>query len=616
MSFLSADRSIGVGRFSRDGRRLREEIAFLEGDEFSAEILADLSAEAERLGTGAETVLLAQGLIDEREFYRRLADHLGLSFFEKGHALAIPVHWREALASGHARLADGSVLIAPRGLALVTFIQNVSAQIHAERLVIAAPRDFESCVIDMCGREMADAASHGLAEKRPDLCARDGFGDLQKTVSAVVLAIVAGGLAGLDSIWMLFFLILGFLMFLAVVLRLSAVIRSFFWTASTQGIEDASTPSYSILVALYHEAHMVPQLIAALRAIDYPAAKCEFIFLLEKDDGATHAALEAAGLSAQFRTLVVPSGWPRTKPRALNFGLSVARGELIVIYDAEDRPEPDQLRKAARIFSAESADLACLQASLVIDNCAQSWLSRLFALDYAGQFDVVLRGFSRMGLPFPLGGTSNHFRAKALRDIGGWDAWNVTEDADLGLRLARFGYRTRMLDSATFEEAPAYFGAWFPQRRRWMKGWMQTLLTHTRHPLRLFRELGPLQGAHVLALLLSHTFGPLVGIWFTVYVLHDAWMGDLLDWQENLLQMAAPFFWASLASIGLLSIVIPTFIGAARRRLWLCLPWLILRPFHWLCLSAAALSAIYELCRRPFHWAKTPHGIRANGGQD
>ena len=613
---MSADHSIGIRRFSRDGRKLRDEIAFLEGDEFPAELLADLSAEAERLGTSAEAVLLARGLIDERGFYRRLAGHLGVPFFEKSHAFAMPIHWREALASGHARLADGSVLIAPRGLALVTILQNISAQIHAERMMIAAPRDFESCVIEICGREMADAASYELAEKRPDLCARDGLGDVQKTVLALVLAILAVGLAGEDLVWTLFFLILGCLMFLAVVLRLSAVICSFFWTASTAGREDGAMPTYSILVALYREAHMVPQLISALRAIDYPAAKCEFIFLLEQDDDETRAALEAACLPASFRTLVVPLGWPRTKPRALNFGLSVARGELIVIYDAEDRPEPDQLRKAARIFSAGSADLACLQASLVIDNCAQSWLTRLFALDYAGQFDVVMRGFSKMGLPFPLGGTSNHFRAKALRDIGGWDAWNVTEDADLGLRLARFGYRTRMLDSATFEEAPAYFGAWFPQRRRWMKGWLHTLLTHTRYPMRLFRELGPVRGAHVLALLLSHTFGPLAGIWFTAYVLHDAWMGDLLEWQENLLQMAAPFFWASLASIGLLSIVIPTFIGAARRGLWLCLPWLILRPLHWLCLSAAALSAIYELCRHPFYWAKTPHGISTNGGQD
>jgi hypothetical protein len=198
MSFLSADHSIGIRRFSRDGRKLRDEIAFLEGDEFPAELLADLSAEAERLGTSAEAVLLARGLIDERGFYRRLAGHLGVPFFEKSHPFAMPIHWREALASGHARLADGSVLIAPRGLALVTILQNVSAQIHAERMMIAAPRDFESCVIEICGREMADAASYELAEKRPDLCARDGLGGLQKTVLALVLAVLAVGLAGED----------------------------------------------------------------------------------------------------------------------------------------------------------------------------------------------------------------------------------------------------------------------------------------------------------------------------------------------------------------------------------------------------------------------------------
>jgi cellulose synthase/poly-beta-1,6-N-acetylglucosamine synthase-like glycosyltransferase len=113
-----------------------------------------------------------------------------------------------------------------------------------------------------------------------------------------------------------------------------------------------------------------------------------------------------------------------------------------------------------------------VQARLCIDT-RTSWLARYFTAEYAGQFDVVLPKLAALGLPLPLGGSSNHFRTVTLREVGGWDPHNVTEDADLGMRLARFGYRSGVVASSTYEEAPADIGRWLGQRTRWFKGWMR-----------------------------------------------------------------------------------------------------------------------------------------------
>jgi cellulose synthase/poly-beta-1,6-N-acetylglucosamine synthase-like glycosyltransferase len=279
-----------------------------------------------------------------------------------------------------------------------------------------------------------------------------------------------------------------------------------------------------------------------------------------------------------------------------------------VIYDAEDRPDTDQLRKAAAHFHAGSPKLAVLQAHLRIENVGDSWLTRLFALDYAAHFDILLPGLARLGLSLPLGGTSNHFKTDILREVGGWDAWNVTEDADLGLRLARLGYRSETLGSVTLEEAPSTLRNWYPQRRRWLKGWMQTFLTHTRRPLRLVRDLGAARAVHALALLAANTFGPAVGLWITFYVLHECMAGDLLNAGSDAWRRVV-WLWVALAGFGVISMILPTIMAIVRARLWSSAPWLLLRPLHWLCVSGAAFHALHDLRVRPHHWSKTRHGL-------
>jgi cellulose synthase/poly-beta-1,6-N-acetylglucosamine synthase-like glycosyltransferase len=255
-------------------------------------------------------------------------------------------------------------------------------------------------------------------------------------------------------------------------------------------ITDDKLPNYTIVVALYHEASVVEDLVKAIDALDYPKGKLDIKLVVEQRDVETFGRLVELGLPGRYEVIVAPLGKPQTKPRALNITLSSARGDLIVVYDAEDIPASNQLHLAASRFAADK-DLDCLQARLAIRNHGESWLSKLFAIEYAILFDVINPGLCALDLPIPLGGSSNHFRVRSLVGVGAWDEWNVTEDADLGVRLARFGYRVKALDSDTWEEAPFEVGNWFRQRARWQKGWMQTLIVHARRPIFFWRDLGP-----------------------------------------------------------------------------------------------------------------------------
>ncbi len=301
---------------------------------------------------------------------------------------------------------------------------------------------------------------------------------------------------------------------------------------ASPGLPDDALPVYTVIAALYREAASVDGLLTAIERLDYPAEKLDVIVAVEADDCETRAAIAARNSRIPIAVIPVPTQGPRTKPKALNVALPFARGTFTVIYDAEDRPESNQLRHALQAFRAGGDDLACVQARLCIDNTSDGWLARLFTAEYAGQFDVFLPGLAAMRLPFPLGGSSNHFYTATLREVGGWDPYNVTEDADLGMRLARSGRRSDVIDSTTYEEAPAQFGPWLRQRTRWFKGWMQTWLVHMRQPGRLLRELGPtgfltfqlIVGGNALAALVHPLF--MAALIYSVASGAPMWRGD------------------------------------------------------------------------------------------
>jgi cellulose synthase/poly-beta-1,6-N-acetylglucosamine synthase-like glycosyltransferase len=302
---------------------------------------------------------------------------------------------------------------------------------------------------------------------------------------------------------------------------------------------------------------------------------------------------------------VAPERGPRTKPNALNAALPFVRGKFVAVYDAEDRPEPNQLRVALEAFVAGDHKLACVQARLSIDNTADAWLTRMFTAEYAGLFDVFLPGLATWRLPLPLGGSSNHFRTSVLRGVGAWDPYNVTEDADLGMRLARLGYRTAVIPSTTYEEAPGRFGPWLRQRTRWFKGWMQCWVVHMRSPRKLAGELG-MSGFAVFQLLVGGTMvAALVHVLFAARLV---WTFAAAQSNASLIGMFFSFDSAMLLSGYSISAAL-VIIGLARRRLLSCGWALLLMPVYWLLLSLAAWRALFQLLRDPYRWEKTEYGL-------
>jgi cellulose synthase/poly-beta-1,6-N-acetylglucosamine synthase-like glycosyltransferase len=369
-------------------------------------------------------------------------------------------------------------------------------------------------------------------------------------------------------------------------------------------------PTISLLVPLKGEATIAARLVAALEALDYPRPLLDVKIILEEDDLATRLALEAAGLPEGFEILTVPRDPAlQTKPRALNYALPFCRGSIVGVYDAEDRPEPGQLRAVAEAFARAPREVACVQGYLDFYNDRDNWLARCFTIEYAIWFRILLHGIQRLGLPIPLGGTTLFFRRRALEAIGGWDAHNVTEDADLGMRLARFGYRCEMIASVTLEEANCRPWRWIGQRSRWLKGYAMTWLTHMRSPRRLLRDLGwrGFLGFQVLFLggMTSYLAIPLFWVLFL-----SAGLGTSL-------RAAVPdaLFWGFvlttiIGQAAMLAIAAMALRDAGRLAM---LPWLAMLPFYWPLGAVAAYRALLEIVTRPFHWTKTEHGLAREG---
>ena len=578
-------------------------------------MLLKIAAMAQKQGVAAHEVLLAEQLVRPEDYYICVARALNLPFSwdpcELGTAIAETSALRAGIAHG---LAPGTVVIAPQGGALLGLLGLLDLhaqrrQAGAQRMVITTPGRFALWVRAACAGAIAERASHDLGRADPSLTAaqvpsRRAAAGLALMAALAAVGLVAGGLA-----WLLVSSIVCLILCGAIFTRLLATVGGCRPAqAPAPDLPDHALPRYTILVPLYKEAPVVGRLLDALGSLDYPRAKLDIKLLIEADDHETRQAIERLAPGPVYDIVIAPPGQPRTKPRALNIGLASARGALLTVYDAEDDPDPMQLRRAAAAFAQAPQSLGCLQCPLAIDNARDSWRAGLFALDYAALFEVLDRGLARLRLPIPLGGTSNHFRVEALRRLQGWDAWNVTEDADMGVRLARWGYGVATLDAPTFEEAPATLPAWLAQRRRWMKGWMQTLIVHLRQPGRLVGELGFARAAALVAMLAGGVLGPLIGPLYVALFLHDGVWGSLFA-PETLAQTIASSLWCVIAVGGALAMVAPMVIGARRRKLTRLLTLLPLLPAYHALLGLAAAMALVDLFRRPHHWAKTTHGL-------
>jgi glycosyltransferase XagB len=370
-----------------------------------------------------------------------------------------------------------------------------------------------------------------------------------------------------------------------------------------------SLPVYSILVPLYREDKVLPTLLSKLSALDYPADRLQVLLLIEEDDQLTRSALRRHTLDGRFEVVLIPASQPRTKPKACNVGLTYARGDFCVIYDAEDRPEPDQLRKAVTAFRALPQWVVCVQAELQYWNPWTNWLTRCFAAEYALNFSLVLRGLDRFRLPIPLGGTSNHFRTDALRELGAWDPYNVTEDADLGMRIARRGWGVRMMMSVTEEEANSRVGNWIRQRSRWIKGYYQTWLVHMRSPWRLWVELGP---RRFFAFQLTLGFAPLTGLMNPIFwALTVVYLISGPTHISALFPAAILYMGVFSMLIGNLLMVYSMMVGCMDRGLYGAIRTMIVVPVYWALMSIAAYKALFQLLRpsRRHYWELTEHGL-------
>jgi glycosyltransferase XagB len=575
-------------------------------------LLEAAALRADALGVGIDEVLRCHGILSPDLIASTLAKHLGV--FLDPLQEDVPATRPDLACKGVFARRDPHgeeiITVAPRGDGIRRLAAALAREPRlAAHLRIASPERLSDHVRYIFRSDLSKQAVRGLRKFRPDLSAARYRGGLARGFAiAAGTAMIAAVLFVCDSLHIAieYFLALSFFSWL--VLRLAACAVPV--TAErVVRIPDRSLPVYTIIAPLRGEATVVANLIAALKRIDYPPEKLDIKLVIEEDDLETRAAIAKIGIGAPFEVIECPPAAPRTKPKALASAVPFARGSFIVIFDAEDDPEPDQLRRALSAFVDGPPELACVQARLAIDNAADNWLSRHFAAEYAAQFDVFFPALARLGLPLPLGGTSNHFRADALRSVGGWDPFNVTEDADLGMRLARFGYRVGVINSATWEEAPVAFGQWLRQRTRWFKGGMQTWAVHMRHPLRLRRELG-WRGFAALQLLVGGTvLSALVHPFFLISIGLNFWSGDFFDLGRTGEEQTRKVLAIAMLFTGYLGAALFAAVGLARRRM-LHHAWVLATlPVYWLLLSLAAWRALHQFIRDPYLWEKTRHGL-------
>lgn len=461
---------------------------------------------------------------------------------------------------------------------------------------------------------------YAFPRRHPELSALRVTNTLQKAVLLAAFALLVtcflldwtATLIVLNGFFLAFYLVMMAFKAYLIDLSVSARRELAFTPDDIARLKDDELPLYTILVPLYHEAESLARLLEGLRALDYPKDKLDILWLLEEDDEETRRAVELTDLPRYVRIVVTPDAHPKTKPKACNLGLAMARGEYLVVYDAEDRPEPDQLKKALLGFAECGEEVVCLQAKLDFYNQRQNLLTRWFTTDYAIWFDLFLPGLDHLEAPIPLGGTSNHFKVAELRELLGWDPYNVTEDCELGVRLATSGRKTRMIDSTTWEEACSRLSYWVRQRSRWTKGYMQTYLAQQRWPFRLLGRLGLLRtlafhimvGGTFVCLLVNPIYWVLTLLWFTF-----RWetFGELFPYPLIVWGLLCLF-------VGNFLFVYAAVLATYKRGYYDLVKFCLLVPLYWIITSIGAWKGFVQLLGRPSYWEKTRHGLDLRAG--
>jgi cellulose synthase/poly-beta-1,6-N-acetylglucosamine synthase-like glycosyltransferase len=580
----------------------------------------------EKSGTRLVVILISTGLVKRIDVFRVLAGLSHVPFIDlvetpPDPAVLAGLDEQQLIREGWVpvrELADGRLLVAtvhvPRP-ALAASIERTTGRTAV--LNVTTDWDILRALQSGMREHMLDRAALGLWRRSARQSARVNLYPAQR--AGLVIALI-GLLAGF-WLWPLgtlqtvtLVIAFGFLIGIAFkfVVCMAGARRERYLAVTDDDVaalRDEDLPVYTVLAPMFHEAEVVNHLVSGLEKLDYPVSKLEVLLLLEEDDAETITAAKAAGLPPWMTIVTVPRGQPQTKPKACNVGLFLARGEYLVIYDAEDKPDPNQLKKSIVAFKRGGEQMVCVQAALNYWNVNENFLTRMFTAEYSFWFDYMLPGLDALRLPIPLGGTSNHFRTDGLRKLGGWDPFNVTEDADLGIRASALGYTVGVINSTTFEEANRKLGNWIRQRSRWVKGYMQTSLVHARNPWALIRVAG-LRQTLGFALLIAGT--PLAFLF--VAPLWLLFIVSLLVPAPVLAEMYPGWvLWIGLFNLlaGNALMIYVSMMGAFLRQRYGLVIWALLNPVYWLLHSVASYKALWQLITRPHYWEKTTHGISA-----
>lgn len=580
-------------------------------------------AEQRRTGDRLGELLVHDGLVDEQELLDVVADQLELPRVELSSLdpEALPLEQIPEPVSRLLRvvpigLDERTLYLAAADLldehALATLREHTDRDL---RIFLAEANAIDELLQRAYREAYSNTATLELLERYPEECANRVLSSAQRTTLLTLALLFIAALivfpiptliatVAVSTVWY----VLASLYKLK--LTYSALGHEYEVQISEQDLVDLDErelPVYSILVPLYKEAEVVPRLVDGINGIDYPKTKLDVRLLCEEDDGETIEAIRALALPPHFKLVIVPQSTPKTKPKACNYGLLQAEGEIVVIYDAEDRPDPDQLKKAVLAFQKADPRVTCVQAKLNYFNQDQNLLTRWFAAEYSLWFDLLLPGLDAEKAPIPLGGTSNHFITERLVMLAGWDPFNVTEDADLGIRLHKAGYQTAIIDSTTLEEANSKLPNWIRQRSRWIKGYIQTWLVHMRHPLRLLRQLG-FRGFLSFQLMVGGTFvvfllNPIFWCLTTVFFLTEV----------GVIQQLFPSFIFYLAAtelfIGNFVFLYVNLAGLMQRGYFDLIKYALLIPVYWGLMSIGAWRGLIQLFTNPFYWEKTEHGL-------
>ena len=569
---------------------------------------------AEEDGTTIDQFLIRNELISAELLYQSLASILQVAFTTDLLPIVHSLDGETLLKAEACQLDDNAqrpyFVIAPTGQNFMALLLSASVGVlnfAGNNVVLTTPQNFTRSIRNRYGTMIAERAVNKIKNQAPYLCSNPC--ETSKIAALSLLASLCLFLSfGIPEYWHnLIFSLTLFPGVPSIVLKTIALRHSIERKSSGFLLTDQRLPTYTILVPLYREQRIIPKLIERLKRIDYPKAKLEIKILVEIDDIETRLALMMQELPSIFDIVVCAFLNPRTKPRALNIGLAYANGDYVVVYDAEDEPDPDQLKKVATFFHHSNSKLGCVQCRLAIDNMADAWISRMFAFEYAGLFDALLPGMAKTHQPIPLGGTSNHFKRATLETCFAWDPWNVTEDADLGLRLARLGYETAVIDSTTWEEAPNTFKAWINQRTRWLKGWMQTAMVISR-PIGAHRAQ-PSRATQFqifvisLASITSAMFNPLI-VASIGWLIASPRIGSALSFVEWAQWSLVSIIFLCHCGVSYLTLK----LGTQRRGWKFYLSDGLGMTLYALLKCLAAWRALGEFIVAPSHWRKTEHG--------